>query len=197
MGNKQSGRVTQIVYLDGKKHPVGEIPGRLSDPNMHQGSDPRMHRGLAAGLKQFGMDKQGDAMPASKDTDMDGVYAIFQGMNQAYDGLESALTGQMPPIRHVKPLSEIMIKNPRRGGADLKMSVVEPAWEHPRSMPMIYYCRGGGLSVQTDASANVVYNRQKLASLGSVCASCDVTNAGRSAAGVVTNAYDAMEELYE
>jgi acetyl esterase/lipase len=133
-----------------------KLPGRLGDPNMCLGTDPRLHPGILATLKPLGMDQlypfELPELSIAKTTRV--IKASEDNMIALYEGMDNSLPGDAnePKILATSTTIKGVDDN------DIILYIFKPASATDKKpLPCIVYTHGGGMVV--GSTSNKVHNR--------------------------------------
>ncbi len=151
-----------------------ELPGRLGDPNMSLGTDPRADSRMVAALAPLGL---GDNVPAPEvtaDSPVDRIVADATRDEAAMSKLPMALGyGNLPPIEGVESHTEVITGV---DGNQINLYVHRPDGLEGTA-PGVLHIHGGGMAILQASDPNYVHWRETLASLGLVCVGVEFRNA--------------------
>lgn len=150
------------------------LPGRLGDPDMTIGTDPRADPRMVAAMEQVGMAARPEPMPVEHDGPTEAILGVVDVMEEGFGALWAALFEGLPPVVGVTSRTEII---PGPDGNDVTLFIHEPA-ERSGPLPVIVHTHGGGMALQAAADPNYVRWRDELAATGLVAVGVEFRNAG-------------------
>lgn len=151
-------------------------PGRLGDPDMTIGTDPRADPRMVEVFKAFGMDGRADDAPFGADTPLEELLAFLTAAEEQFEGLFAALADGSPPIEGVTN-ETINIDGP--DGNQIPLYISKPAnAEGP--LPVICQTHGGGMVMLSTAGPLYQRWRDELAAAGAIAVGVEFRNGGGS-----------------
>lgn len=155
---------------------LNQLPGRLGDPSMSLGTDPRTDPRLAAALTQLGLADQAAEPPVNANSEVADCIAYSTAAEQAWQTLFAMLGSQGEPSNPVD-VREETIKG--RGGNEIKLYIHSPTGHTSDSdpLPCVVHTHGGGMVILTAADANYSRWRSELAATGLVVVGVEFRNA--------------------
>lgn len=124
-----------------------KLPGRLGDPGMCLGTDPRADPRMVACLKKAGFDQNvPDAPGIGTDSSKEVLQAFMIEAEKGYDGFLSQVTGvaNLPPYDVLQ--SEETIKG--KDGNDIKLFISKPKdTTAANKLPCLVHFHGGGYAI--------------------------------------------------
>ena len=149
------------------KSKANQLPGRLGDPSMSLGTDPRTDPRLAAALSQLGLAGQAAEPPVNAESDVADCIAYSTAAEQAWQTMFAMLGSQGVPANPVDAREETITG---RDGNEIKLFIHSPAGHSSDSTPLpcVVHTHGGGMVILTAADANYSRWRSELASTGLV-----------------------------
>ena len=151
-------------------------PGRLGDPDMTLGTDPRADSRMVAVMAQLGLDGHGEPTPVTADTPLEALYAYCDEAEPGFQMMFGALYQDLPPIEGVER-NDVTITGP--DGNEIGLYIHRPAGAD-EAMPAIFHIHGGGMVLLTAADPNFDRWRDELAALGLVAIGVEYRNGGAS-----------------
>ena len=149
-------------------------PGRLGDPDMTLGTDPRADPRMVAVLAAMGLDGHGEPSPVNDASAPDDLYAWVDEAEPGFEMLFDALFGDLPPVDGVVSSTELV------SGADnndVTLFIHRPA-DAVGPLPCVYHIHGGGMVLLSAAGLSYVHWRNELASRGLVVVGVEFRNGG-------------------
>ena len=158
------------------KSKANQLPGRLGDPSMSLGTDPRTDPRLAAALSQLGLAEQAAEPPVNAESDVADCIAYSTAAEQAWQTMFAMLGSQRVPANPVDTREETITG---RDGNEIKLFIHSPAGHSSDSAPLpcVVHTHGGGMVILTAADANYSRWRSELASTGLVVVGVEFRNA--------------------
>lgn len=150
------------------------LPGRLGNPDMNLGSDPRADPRVVAVLSAFGMDKEGQAPPLKRGDDLEKIGEFIVEADKGFGAMFSALMSDLPEIKGVDhSVREI----DGLDGNKIKLHITSPTGLSSPA-PCIVHFHGGGGVMNDPTSPPYVRHREQLASRGAVAVSVEYRKSG-------------------
>jgi acetyl esterase len=151
-------------------------PGRLGDPELSLGTDPRVHPGVVAALAPFGLDGLASAPPVSPGSPRTALLEFAAGAEAAFEPLFEALMADVPEVDGVLSETRTVVA---ADGHEIKLYVSRPQGvEGP--LPCIYHLHGGGMVFMGATGAVFDRWRRELTASGLVVVGVEFRNgAGR------------------
>ena len=151
-------------------------PGRLGDPSMSLGTDPRADPRMVAALRAVGLDGHGEPAPVSVDSPYDEQLGFIEVAEPGFQMLFGALFDGLEPVAGVRRWTEQIT------GADgntIELFIHAPDDAGPESpRPGILHLHGGGMTLLRAADPNYLRWRDLLAAAGLVVVGVEFRNAG-------------------
>ena len=148
-------------------------PGRMGDPDMSIGTDPRADPRLVKALSQFGLDQRAAPAPVSAASDYDDCLTYFAEAEQHYELMSKALHEHLAPLETHHTVETITGVD----GNEIELHIHRPANAH-REMPCVIQLHGGGMIFLQTASVNYARWRDELAMRGVVVIGVEFRNGG-------------------
>ncbi|MCY3585103.1 MAG: alpha/beta hydrolase fold domain-containing protein [Acidimicrobiaceae bacterium] len=149
-------------------------PGRLGDPDMTLGTDPRADPRMVAVLAAVGLDGHGEPATATADSSMEELYAWVDEAEPGFEMLFDALFADLTPPDGVVA-STVVISGVDDN--DITLFIHRPA-EADGPLPCVYHIHGGGMVLLSAAGMSYVAWRNELASRGLVAVGVEFRNGG-------------------
>lgn len=131
-------------------------PGRLGDPELTIGTDPRADPRMVAVLTALGIDGHADGAPLTPDASREELLAFVEAVEVGFEGLFTALAEGSPALDGV---TSELVTITGDGGHEIRLHVHRPAGvEEP--LPCIYQVHGGGMVML--ATEGPLYTRWRL-----------------------------------
>jgi acetyl esterase/lipase len=158
--------------------PIPAAPGRLGQPDLSPGSDPRALPSLVSALSSYGLDAVTEVVTVSPDGDLADVLSVMADEHAGSDALFNSVPLDLPGDRNDVDVTTETITS--FDGSDLTLYISRPRGAQG-PLPGIMHSHGGGMTVvSTD---NAVHRRwdADLAASGSVVILVDFRNAWTAA----------------
>lgn len=154
-----------------------EVPGRLGDPNMSVGTDPRTHPALRAAMQAMKIDGNSENhLPTTSDVQM--LHENLAGYDDQFIGLYNGIDLSLPEDKDEGAVEESEIEIDGPDGNKIKLFITKPKGaSKDKPLPGLVYIHGGGMVfIPTD---NNVHRRwvKSLALQGLVTVMVDFRNA--------------------
>lgn len=150
------------------------LPGRLGDPNLTLGTDPRADPRMVAVMEAMGLGGHPEPLPVEHDSPMDAIHAVLDATEEGFGAMFAALLDGLPPVEGVTSRTEII---PGVDGNDISLYIHEPA-NRSGAVPGVIHTHGGGMVIATAADPNYVRWRDELAATGLVVVGVEFRNGG-------------------
>ena len=152
-------------------------PGRLGDPAMTIGTDPRADPRMVEAMRPLGMHEPMPAAPFGPDTPLADLLDMIAVAEEGNVAVFDALLGELPPVEGVT--SETQIITGGQGGHDVTLYIHRPSSVPPgERSPGLVHIHGGGMTILSAADTNYVLLRNELAATGMVVVGVEFRNAG-------------------
>ncbi len=150
------------------------LPGRLGDPNMTIGTDPRADPRMVAVLAAMGLDGHGAPSPISDASAPDDLHAWVNEAEPGFEMLFDTLFADQTPPDGVVSSTEVI-----RGvdDNDVTLFIHRPA-DASGPLPCVYHIHGGGMVLLSATGLSYVAWRNELASRGLVAVGVEFRNGG-------------------
>ncbi len=149
-------------------------PGRLGDPDMCLGTDPRADARLVAGMTPYGMHLNAPESGVRPDSPLEERLAATAATEQALQGFFPTLYTGLPDVVGVVRSVETIVG---ADGNEITLFVHRPeATTGP--VPAILHIHGGGMALLTAADDQFVRWRDELAARGVVVVGVEFRNSG-------------------
>lgn len=147
-------------------------PGRLGDPELSLGTDPRVHPGVVAALAPFGLDGLASAPPVSPRSTRAELLEFAAGAETGFESVFEALMAGLPEVDEVVSETHTVVA---ADGHEIKLYVSRPEGvEGP--LPCIYHLHGGGMVIMGATGAVNDRWRRELAATGLVVVGVEFRN---------------------
>jgi len=151
-----------------------QLPGRLGDPDMCLGTDPRADARMVEGMTPYGMQLNAPASPVTIASPLEDRLAVTAATEQALQGFFPTLVAGLAEVtgvdRSVETIDGI-------DGNEITLYVHRPA-HTTGAVPAILHIHGGGMGLLTAADLQFVRWRDELASRGVVVVGVEFRNSG-------------------
>ena len=150
------------------------LPGRLGNPAMQLGDDPRADPRMIAAMKPLGLDGAQPASPVNGDSALDQLHEYANLSEEGFGALGGVLTMGAPPVAGVTSTTEVI-----RGmdGNDITLFVHRPTGA-TAPLPGVLHLHGGGMVILEAAGPGYDRWRNELAATGLVVIGVEFRNAG-------------------
>ena len=149
------------------------LPGRLGNPDLQLGTDPRADSRLVEVLAQFGMDVQSEPSPVTADSSYEDCLAFSREMEAGYGAIYGALHTGLSDLAITR--SKEIIKG--IDGNEIVLYIHRPP-DVDDDLPCILHIHGGAMVLLTATDVNFVRWRDELASEGMVVVGVEFRNGG-------------------
>lgn len=149
------------------------LPGRLGDPDMTLGGDPRIDPRLAAAVASLGLDGHTPEVPLTRATPLDQLLAALAEMEKNF---EQVFTGV---LEGVAPISGVSIETVSITGVDgneIALYVHRPTGAGDGPLPAVVHLHGGGMVVLAASDPAYMHYRNALAAAGMVAIGVEFRN---------------------
>lgn len=150
------------------------LPGKLGNPAMQLGEDPRFAPTAAAAFAALGMDKDAKPTEIPSSSTHDEIQSIYTTMEAQYAGLFEMLCAALPPIG--TELEECTETITGVDGNAIKLYITRPVGTEGTPLPCFYHIHGGGMAMLQAKDAGYVRYRGQLAATGSVVIGVEFRN---------------------
>lgn len=148
-----------------------KLPGRLGDPTLELGSDPRSDPRMVAAFSPYGLAVCAPALPVDRSSLLEELLAVATATEQGFDGLFGVLSAGVPAAEGVQSRTEVI-----KGvdGNDITLYADRPV-EATGPLPGLLHLHGGGMAI-LKANSSAMY-RSRLAGRGAVVIGVEFRNA--------------------
>ncbi len=150
------------------------LPGRLGDPDMTIGTDPRADPRMVAAMAPFELHEHPPDSPVDASSHIDEIREVMNLTEEGYGAVWDALFASLPPVDGVTSRTEI-IRGPDDN--DLSLYIHEPVDRHG-ALPAVVHTHGGGMVLAAAADPNYVRWREELAAANLVVVGVEFRNGG-------------------
>jgi acetyl esterase/lipase len=151
------------------------LPGRLGDPEMTLGTDPRIDPRLAATVAKLGLDGHTPELALNRTTPRDQVLAAIAEMEQNFVQVFTGVLEGVPAVAGVS-IETLSITGP--DGNDIVLYVHRPTAAPDGPLPCMVHLHGGGMVLLAAADPAYVHWRNALAATGMVVVGVEFRNGG-------------------
>lgn len=150
-------------------------PGRLGDPALSLGTDPRADPRMMAVFRRLGLDVLADGAPLGPDAGREQLLEFISAIEVGFEGLFTTLAEDFPAMAGVTS-EAVPIDGP--DGNQVTLHVHRPAQAPEGTLPCIYQVHGGGM-VMLSAEGPIYRRwRDELAAAGAVVVGVEYRNGG-------------------
>lgn len=150
-------------------------PGRLGDPSLELGRDPRLDPRWGAVLAAFGLDGAGEAPRVTVDDGRDALLEFVGAAEAGFEALFEALFAGLPEVEGVERET---LTVPGGDGNEIQLYVHRPAGSTGEARPCVYHIHGGGMVLLRAAGVAYARWRDELAAAGLVVVGVEYRNGG-------------------
>lgn len=150
------------------------LPGRLGDPTMELGSDPRADPRMIAALAPFGLAGRAAELPVTRRSPLEELLAVALSTEQAFDGLFGALLADVPRAHGVE-MRTLSITGV--DGNEIELYVHRPIGA-AGPLPGLLHLHGGGMAILKAADPSAALWRGHLAAQGCLVVGVEFRNSG-------------------
>jgi acetyl esterase/lipase len=149
------------------------LPGRLGDPDMTIGTDPRADPRMVAKMAEVGLDVPPPPSIAH-DAPMDAIHEVLNATEEGFGAVWEAFFADLTPVEGVTFRTQII---PGPDGNDITLYIHEPA-HRSGPLPAVVHTHGGGMVLAAAADPNYVRWRFELAAMDLVVVGVEFRNGG-------------------
>lgn len=149
-------------------------PGRLGDPGMTLGTDPRADPRMVAAMRPFGLDQRQPPLPIEPDAPLEQIIQLTKQAEELNATGFTALLEGLPPVVGVTS-EERVIEGV--AGNPITLYIDRPD-DHDGPVPGVVHLHGGGMTIGTAADPGYIRLRKELAATGMVVVGVEFRNAG-------------------
>lgn len=150
------------------------LPGRLAEPSMCLGSDPRTDPRIAAALAGFGLDGEAPPSPLTVDAPREALLEFIAAAEAGFQAMFEALSTGLAPVAGV---SVDAVRILAADGHEIPLTIHRPA-RTAGSLPLVVHLHGGGMALLTAADPVYARERDALAATGVIVIGVEFRNAG-------------------
>lgn len=151
---------------------TASAPGRLGDPTLTLGTDPRADPRMVAVFSAFGIAGHADGAPLPPTASREELLGFVEAAEGGFEGLFVALAQGSPPLDGV---TKELITITGDGGHEIRLHVHRPA-AADGPLPCIYQVHGGGMVMLSTEGPLYVRWRDELAAAGNVVVGVEYRN---------------------
>jgi acetyl esterase/lipase len=148
------------------------LPGRLGDPDMTLGTDPRSDPRMVAAMAPLGLADPPPPLPVDPTSPMAAIHEVMTATEEGYGAVWGALFDHLDPVAGVTSRTEII------SGVDdndVSLYIHEPE-QRNGPLPAVVHTHGGGMVIAAAADPNYVRWRNELAATGLVVVGVEFRN---------------------
>lgn len=149
-------------------------PGRLGDPNLSLGTDPRTDPRLVTALAAFGLDALAGEGPMTTTAPREDLLGFITAAEEGFEGLFAAAGMGVDPVVGV---DRTTVTIPGTAGHEITLYVHKPTGA-TGPLPCIVHLHGGGMVLLEAKGAAYVRWRDELAASGLVVVGVEFRNGG-------------------
>ena len=150
------------------------LPGRLGNPDLTLGTDPRADPRMVAVMAAMGLDGHPEPLPVEHDSPIEAIHEVLAATEEGFGAMFSALIDSLPPVEGVTSRTEII---PGVDGNDISLYIHEPT-DRSGPLPAVVHTHGGGMVIAAASDPNYVRWRDELAATGMVVVGVEFRNGG-------------------
>ena len=154
--------------------PPSTAPGRLGDPALTLGTDPRADPRMVAVFAALGLDGPAGGAPLAADVGRTALLEYIAALETGFEGLFTALAANAPAVEGVITETVTIAGG---GGDDLQLYVHRPA-HADGPLPCLYQVHGGGMVMLAADGPLYRHWRDRLAAAGTVVVGVEYRNGG-------------------
>ncbi len=148
-----------------------ELPGRLGDPALDIGTDPRADPRLVEALRMFGLHQRGEPAPVSASSSHEDCLAFFAEMERQYAMMSDMFHEGLTPLAVER--EQQFIAGP--DGNEIQVFIHRPR-NQSGTLPCILHFHGGGMVFLKAANVNYARWRDELAVRGAIVIGVEFRN---------------------
>lgn len=149
-------------------------PGRLGDPALTLGTDPRADPRMVAVFAALGADGHAEGAPLRSDAGREALLQFVAAVEAGFEGLFTVLSADAPPVAGVTRESRTIRGD---GGHEIRLHLHKPVDAEGR-LPCLYQVHGGGMVMLAAEGPLYAYWRDRLAAAGTVVVGVEYRNGG-------------------
>ncbi|MFC4949180.1 alpha/beta hydrolase fold domain-containing protein [Pseudonocardia sp. GCM10023141] len=147
-------------------------PGRLGDPAMTIGTDPRADPRMIAVFAALGIDGHADGAPVTPESSREELLGFIDAVEVGFEGLFVALAEGSPPLEGV---TSELVTITGDTGHEIRLHIHRPA-ATTGPLPCIYQVHGGGMVMLATEGPLYTRWRHELAAAGAVVVGVEYRN---------------------
>ena len=149
------------------------LPGRLGDPDLTLGADPRADPRMVATLEPLGLAGRSEPVPLDANSTIEDIRTLAAAAEPGFETLFDGLFAALAPVAGVESRTEVISGV---DGNDISLYIHSPVGgDGPR--PGILHIHGGGMVILKASGASYRRWRDELAALGLVVVGVEFRNA--------------------
>ena len=149
------------------------LPGRLDNPDLTLGTDPRSDPRMVAALEPLGLTGRADPVPLTPESSLEDIRNLAALGEPGFEQLYDILFGAIPPVEGVESRTEVISGV---DGNDIDLYIHRPAGDGGPH-PGILHIHGGGMVILSATGASYRRWRDELAARGLVVVGVEFRNA--------------------
>ncbi len=152
------------------------LPGRLGNPNLDIGTDPRADPRLQVAMAALAMDVIPPASPVTATSPIDEILAFISVSEQGFEGLGALLYQGFEPVAGVSRRTETITGV---DGNDIALYIHQPEGHQPGvtpALPCVVHTHGGGMVLLAATGPNYQCWRDELAAQGMIVVGIEFRN---------------------
>jgi acetyl esterase len=138
-------------------------PGRLGDPEMCPGTDPRADPRMVAAMRGLGMDALAPPLPIGVETPPTESLPVLSATELQFEALYGAVFDGLPAVAGV---TRETVTIDGADGHQIPLYVHRPEREDRDTLPWLLHLHGGGMAILRGANAGYTHWRDLLAAGG-------------------------------
>ena len=150
-----------------------QLPGRLGDPEMSLGTDPRADARMVAAITPLGLDAIREPSPVTAASPLEERLAFCAAAEPGYAMMFDAITADLPPVVGVSRRTETITGV---DGNEITLYIHSPE-NADGPVPGVVHFHGGGMAILKAADAIYVRWRDELAMAGTTVVGVEFRNA--------------------
>lgn len=134
-------------------------PGRLGNPDLDLGSDPRTNRKLLQALTPMGFNHRQPEEALTISSPMDQIEAMIAGFEGGIQGMYDSMPNELPGDEHEPAVDETTETIKGVDGNDIRLHIFRRAGTEGKKLPAVVYTHGGGMSKIRRVLHSSAFNR--------------------------------------
>lgn len=152
-------------------------PGRLGNPEMSVGEDPRINQRLLQGLKATSLDREAAASPLTVDVPFEQLDAAMAASDHMMQGMYDAMDVSVPGDADGPEVRQTTTTITGVDGNKIALHTFRVAGTEHAVLPGMLYTHGGGMTILSTINPVHVATLKAIARAGLVCIAVDFRNA--------------------